>query len=154
MSNTPNQKKRRAERTRQFLETLMERYPRCFTPERQAVHPLAIGIQEAVRDDLKCDAEYADTPNWLIKQALARYTHAPSYLEALIAGRHRIDLQGQPAGEVTDEARAHARTRRDEQKKRAAERRRARNAERGKSPAREQARQRKLEGLAHKFNEQ
>lgn len=147
MSNTPSQKQRRAERAREFVGLLAERFPDCFTTERKRVRPLAIGIQQALRAALNDDAELADTPNWLIKQALARYTRAPAYLEAVMAGAPRVDLRGNPAGEVTDDARAHARARREEQKQRAAERRR----ERGRARKTEHQRER-LERLADKFN--
>lgn len=151
MSNTANQKKRRAERTRAFLDQLMERYPACFVWDRKTVRPLAIGIQERLREDLNRDPEWKDTPNWLVKQALARYTHAPSYLEALVAGRKRVALDGADAGEVTDEAREHARQRREEQKKQAAQRRRLAQKERQRA-SKENGERRKLERLAEKFN--
>ncbi|HKJ95850.1 MAG TPA: ProQ/FinO family protein [Gammaproteobacteria bacterium] len=151
MSNTANQKKRRAERTRAFLNQLMERYPACFVWDRKTVRPLAIGIQERLREDLNNDPEWSDTPNWLIKQALARYTHAPSYLEAIVAGRSRVTLDGSDAGDVTDEARQHARERREEQKKLAAQRRHRARKERER-PSRDERQRRKLERLAEKFN--
>lgn len=153
MANTANQKKRRAERTRQFLEVLINRYPDCFSARRDAVRPLAVGIQQSLMEDLARDPEFEETPNWVVKQALARYTNAPSYLEAIMAGRSRIDLAGAEAGEVTDEAKAHARQRREEQKRRAAERRQERARSRRKGAPRGQPAQRKLERLADKFND-
>lgn len=153
MSNTANQKKRRAERTREFLSRLSERFPGAFTPRRKDVRPLAIGIQEKLKTALEQDADLAGTPNWLIKQALARYTHAPSYLEAIVAGHNRVDLDGSDAGPVTDDARQHARGRREEQKKAAS----ARRAKSGRPQRPAKAKQAtpssgKLEKLAEKFN--
>ncbi|WP_435104146.1 ProQ/FINO family protein [Arhodomonas sp. AD133] len=151
MSNTPNQKRRRAERARDFLELLIDRYPQALFRERDKVRPLAIGIQQSLRKDLDSDETLKETPNWLVKQALARYTHAPAYLEAIIAGRQRIALDGSDAGEVTDEAVEHARQRREEQKQRAAERRRQRRPKR-RRPSAEAMREQKLQKLAEKFN--
>lgn len=154
MSNTPNQKRRRAERTRELVGELMRRFPASFHAERDKVRPLAIGIQEHLRAAMNADPAFEDTPNWLIKQALARYTHSPAYLEAIVAGHNRINLDGSDAGPVSDEAREHARARRDEQKKAAAERRRERQKQARRQPraAAGEASRRKLERLADKFN--
>ncbi|MCS4502671.1 RNA chaperone ProQ [wastewater metagenome] len=152
MSNTPNQKRRRAERARDFLEVLIDRHPNALSRERDHVRPLAIGIQEALRADLDADGELDETPNWLLKQALARYTHSPAYLEAIIAGHRRVGLDGADAGAVTEEAVAHARTRRDEQKARAAERRRQARKSRKRGDGQQNVQERKLQRLADKFN--
>ena len=106
---------------------------------------------ESLRADLDADDDLAETPNWLLKQALARYTHSPAYLEAIIAGRRRLALDGSDAGAVTETAIEHAQARRQEQKQRAAERRRQRSS---RNPSAEQARERKLQRLAAKFNKQ
>lgn len=153
MANTAQQKKRRAERTRAFLQTLIERYPRCFSADRDGVRPLAIGIQEQIRDELTNAEDTEAAPNWLIKQALARYTNAPAYLEAIIAGHQRIDLAGEPVAEVTEAAKANAQSRRAEQKKRAAERREARKGKGANKNRRQDAKQRKMERLASRFND-
>lgn len=147
MSNTPSQKQRRAERAREFVGELATRFPDCFTTDRRRVRPLAIGIQHELRKALDADPALAETPNWLVKQALARYTRSPAYLEAVMAGASRVDLNGNAAGEVTEDARNHARERREAQKARAAERRREQS--RHRSAERRQAR---LEQLADKFN--
>jgi ProP effector len=153
MSNTLNQKRRRAERTRELVAVLTQRFPESFHAERSKVRPLAIGIQEHLREAISADPELENTPNWLIKQALARYTHAPAYLEAIIAGHNRINLDGSDAGPVSDEAREHARARREEQKKAAAERRRERQkqARRQQRNTTGEPSRRKLERLADKF---
>lgn len=150
MSNTENQKRRRAERARAFLEELTDRYPRCFARQRQGVRPLAVGIHDRLKAALAEDPELADTANWVLKQALARYTHSPAYLQAVIAGHPRVDLDGSDAGPVTEDARRHARLRREEQKKRAAERHRGRSGRR--QPPGDEPHRRQLERLAEKFN--
>jgi ProP effector len=105
-------------------------------------------IEKAIRTSLDADDTAEPTPSWLIRQALARYTRAPAYLEAIIAGADRIDLNGEVVEPVTQAAITQAKTQRDEQKARAAERRRA-HAE----AAAEQKRREKLEKLADRFNQ-
>lgn len=156
MANSDTQKRERARRTREFLDELCTLYPTCFTRDAAAIRPLAIGIQKPLREQLAAHETLSDTPGWLIRQALALYTRSPAYLEATIARRTRINLDGTDAGDISDEAVAFARTRREEQKKRRAERQRrdGRNARRGKpaQPSPEEIRERKLAALAAKFN--
>lgn len=156
MANSETQKRERAQRTREFLDALITRYPACFSGDPANVRPLAIGIQKPLRADLAGDEAFADTPGWLIRQALALYTRSPAYLEATLARRTRVNLEGSDAGEVSDEAVEFARARREEQKQRQAERRkRSAQARRNKKPAKptaEEMKKRKLEALAAKFN--
>ena len=153
MATTQNQKRQRAERTRAFLDQLIEHYPDCFTRDRDGMRPLAIGIQQQVREAVANDAELKDTPGWLVRQALALYTRAPAYLDATIARRSRINLDGSDAGEITDEAVAYATERREEQKQRRAERRKqAKKPQKPRKPSADERKQQKMEELARKFN--
>ena len=124
MSNTANQKRRRAERTRTFIDDLTGRFPACFTTRREDTRPLAIGIEKEIRKALDGADGESEIPTWLIRQALARYTRSPAYLNAIIAGHERINLSGETVEAVTESAIARAREQRAEQKARAAERRR------------------------------
>jgi len=136
MATTDEQKRERAKRTREFLDHLITRYPDCFTANAATIRPLAIGIQKTIRTDLEQDPAMTDTPGWLVRQALALYTRSPSYLEATLAGKARVNLDGSDAGEITTEALEFAQTRRDEQKQRLAERRKqAAQAKRRKKEA-------------------
>ena len=45
-------KRDRGAEAREFLARLVERYPNCFTRERDKIRPLAIGIQQKLRADL------------------------------------------------------------------------------------------------------
>ncbi len=146
MSNTSNQKRRRAERTRAFIEELIQRFPACFSADAAAVRPLAIGIEKELKKALAAEGDDAP-PGWLIRQALARYTRAPAYLAAIMAGGDRIDLEGKAVEPVTESAIAHAKERRAEQKAQAAERRRQRAEQ-----AAEKRQQEKLQRLADHFN--
>ncbi len=154
MPATDSQKRERARRTREFLDQLIAHYPHCFTRERDAMHPLAIGIQKDLRRDLAGDEAFRDTPGWLIRQALALYTRSPAYLDATLAGRPRINLDGSEAGATSEEARRYARERREEQQRRhAARKKQGRRAPRpAKRPAAPELHQHKLEELAKKFN--
>ena len=148
MSNTANQRRRRAERTRAFIDELIKRFPACFTARRDDVRPLAIGIEKDIRKSLDDGDQASDVPTWLIRQALARYTRSPAYLNAIIAGHERINLAGETIEAVTEQAIARAREQRSEQKARAAERRRLRAEE-----AAEQRRRDRLQQLADRFNQ-
>lgn len=148
MATTPNQKRRRAQRTQAFVETLTQRFPACFTRNRDNVRPLAIGIEKAIRSRLEKDDATEPVPGWLIRQALARYTRTPAYLAAVMAGGDRIDLDGNPVEPVTEAAIEHASARRAEQKARAAERRR----QQAEAKA-ERERSEKLQRLADRFNQ-
>lgn len=153
MADTETQKRERAKRAREFLDQMVERYPQCFTRDRDSIRPLAIGIQKPLRADLERDDAFKDTPGWLIRQALALYTRSPAYLEATIAGRPRVALDGSDAGEITEQAQTYAQERREEQRRRQAERKaRQQRSKRPQQPTAEERKRRKLEALADKFN--
>ncbi|TVO61035.1 ProQ/FINO family protein [Spiribacter vilamensis] len=148
MSNSIRQRQRRAERTRDFLKEMTQRYPACFTGNRDAIRPLEIGIEKALRAALDHDDGDQAAPNWLIRQALARYTRSPAYLNAIIAGHDRVNLQGEAVEAVTESAISRAREQRAEQKQRTAERKRQQAEE-----AEARKRQEKLSQLADRFNQ-
>jgi ProP effector len=81
------------------LQLLMETYPKVFN--RDNVRPLKIGIQ----DDLIAEEKVAKNK---IKRALASYVRAPQYFRSLQDGADRINLQGEPQGQVTAEEAEHA----------------------------------------------
>jgi sRNA-binding protein len=80
-----------------MLELLRERFPKCFTRYPQPRRPLKIGIHKDV-----CAALAGVASRRILRQALAAYTSA-AYREQLKPGAVRIDLAGEPAGEVTPE---------------------------------------------------
>ncbi|WP_295399284.1 ProQ/FINO family protein [uncultured Thiocystis sp.] len=77
---------------------LAARYPACF--DWRQPRPLKIGIRE--------DLLAVGHPRPAIRRALVAYCSRVKYLKALRAGTPRIDLQGQPAGEVTEDDAADA----------------------------------------------
>lgn len=86
----------------QAAVTLMcETYPKAF--DRENVRPLKIGIQEDILADEKVSKTKA-------KRALASYVRSPQYHKSLVAGAARVDLNGEPAGTVTEQEADHAQT--------------------------------------------
>ena len=86
---------------------LRERFPQAFPSDYDAIKPLALGIQDALRQRLpEVDVD-------LLRRALANHTQRDGYLLALIHGRgdRRYDLDGRPVGTVTPEERAQAQQR-------------------------------------------
>ena len=80
---------------------LAEAYPACFDWEHP--RPLKINIHQ--------DLMAAGHDRIAVRRALGRYCQADRYRKALQPGAPRIDLQGQPAGAVTEREAAHARSR-------------------------------------------
>lgn len=98
--NTQSRNKNRV--ANQAAVTLMcETYPKAF--DRDNVRPLKIGIQEDILADEKVSKTKA-------KRALASYVRSPQYHKSLVAGADRVDLNGEPAGTVTEQEAEHAQT--------------------------------------------
>lgn len=112
----------------QTAARLAELFPACFaaTPPQ----PLKLRIQADIQER---------APNTFTRKSLSaflhRHTGSTAYLKALANAPHRIDLDGQPAGEVSDEHRQAAQQEVQRRKalhdeRRAAERAAARDAAR------------------------
>ncbi|EKP3111877.1 ProQ/FinO family protein [Escherichia coli] len=69
--------------------------------------PLKVGIMA----DIMVDIEKRGLPftTEMVKSAMALYTNQIDYYKALAKGMQRIDLDGNPAGEPTEEERTRAR---------------------------------------------
>jgi sRNA-binding protein len=78
---------------------LIALYPDCFDLNKP--RPLKIGI----RQDLLATGHDLKT----LRCVIGAYCRRRAYLKAMVAGAIRIDLQGQPAGEVTESDAADAR---------------------------------------------
>lgn len=99
------------EQSTALLNRLTETFPAAFFPfTARQVKPLKIGIHKDLEPTLK---EWGYPPAAL-KIALSRYTRARRYQVALLKEAQRVDLNGQEAGEVSDENRQIAQTRIDE----------------------------------------
>lgn len=103
-------------------EQLKARFPALFTG---APKPLKIKIQADIQER---------APGVFSKQALSaffrRYTGSTGYLIAITKSPHRFDLDGQPAGDITDEHRQVAETELARRRAKQRERREQEDAER------------------------
>jgi ProP effector len=84
---------------------LAERFPLAIKPKGADKSPLKIGVKQDVI------ARCPDLSKRQIRDALRDYTSGFLYLRALINGACRIDLDGQPAGEIAAEHRTGAQAR-------------------------------------------
>jgi ProP effector len=90
----------RSSRHRRILETRAElhtRFPKCFMPFGAPKLPLKIGIDK----DLLAVADGALHYQRML-WALIDYVNGDHYLAKLIAGAVRVDLDGNPAGTVSE----------------------------------------------------
>ncbi|WP_258599044.1 ProQ/FinO family protein [Mesorhizobium sp. AR07] len=78
----------------QLFRHLSAKWPAAFNPK--APRPLKIGIHHDIR---ALDDELSDDE---LGRALRAYTRMARYLARLDAGAARVDLDGEPAGEVSD----------------------------------------------------
>lgn len=88
---------------KKIREFLVARFPNCFAPRGQGPkRPLKLGIAR----DLKVGAR--ELSLYDVRQFLRDYCQGRRYLESLVAGAERVDLDGKPAGTVSQEEAAHA----------------------------------------------
>ena len=133
-NTTPAQEK--SVDTRSVLKDLQTRYPvfRDFSP-------LAIGI------DKQLFAALPDLSRKTVRLAMRSHTMTTRYLKEMEKGTQRLNLDGSPAGDVTDENRQHASELLKERFKKQAEQRKA-----AEQAARAESRkQEKLLALTEKF---
>ena len=88
------------------LTHLAETFPQTFELEKCRPHrPLKVGIAADLQ--ARCPAL-----EWrVLRVALAAYTGRVMYLRSLVAGAARVDLDGNPAGEVSARDAEHAASR-------------------------------------------
>jgi ProP effector len=91
--------------TRALWVMLTARFPQAFPLDACLIRPLKIGIH------LDILAAIPEADPLLLRRVLSRWCNRPVYLWTLAHGGARVDLHGQPAGEVTKEQQAHARER-------------------------------------------
>lgn len=114
-----------AQHPRHLLKTLQTQFP-AF---RDCL-PLSIGIDKAIKLALP------EVNKKALRIALSLHTHGNRYLRGMAKATERFNLDGSPAGEVTEEHRQHAAdTLRERMKKQADERRAAQKAEREQQKA-------------------
>jgi ProP effector len=129
---------------RALLKELQEKYPVL-----REVQPLAIGI------DKQLIAQQPEINRKALRIALGIHTNSIRYLKAMKKASNRFDLEGKPAGDVTEEQRAHASAMLEERLKKDAELRKVQRQaelERKKEEEAVQRRAEKLNQLAAKFS--
>ncbi|MDO8933896.1 MAG: ProQ/FINO family protein [Rhodocyclaceae bacterium] len=132
----------------QTARALLKEFQEKFAVFRDA-KPLAIGIDKQILERLP------ELDRKVLRTALRLHTGSVRYLKEMAKATARVDLDGNPAGEVPEEHRAHAtETLRERFKKDAEQRKAQRAAEEAQRAAEkaEQLRAEKLSQLTAKFS--
>jgi ProP effector len=98
--------KKRA-RTKAVITALAAKFPKCFAVPDTRRRPLKVGIDA----DLLAALSGTIRRTELIR-ALAMYCSSDGYLEGVLTGAWRVDLEGKPAGVVTADDERHAKAKR------------------------------------------
>lgn len=112
------------------IEFLANKFPNSFSV-KGAAKPLKIGIFADIAEQLTDDEPVSKTQ---VRHALRRYTNSWRYLEAVIKGGHRVDLEGSDVEELTQEHIDHATIQLNESKAKFNEKRKAKG-DKPKKPA-------------------
>ncbi len=110
--------------TNAILAYLYETFPLCFIAEGET-KPLKIGLFQDLAERLADDSKVSKTQ---LRVALRRYTSSWRYLKCIKEGAQRVDLDGNPCGELEAEHIEHAQATLKESQERA----RAKRAEQAK----------------------
>lgn len=124
--------------TKDIITYLAKKFPQCFSVEGNA-KPLKIGIFEDLANQLAEDEHVSKTR---IRTALRNYTNSWRYLHSVKVGTQRVDLDGNPCGEITQEQQQHAEQQLAESKAAAAARAAERRQQQGADEAKETRRKR------------
>jgi ProP effector len=90
--------------TNAILAYLYETFPSCFIAEGET-KPLKIGLFQDLAERLADDSKVSKTQ---LRVALRRYTSSWRYLKCIKAGAVRVDLDGNPSGELEQQHIEHA----------------------------------------------
>lgn len=111
------------------------------SPTFRDCKPLALGIDKAIH------ARFPEFERKLVRTAMRMHTASTRYLKAVEKATERFDLEGNVAGEVTEEHRSHAAQTLKERFAAAAKRKRDQQKEEEAQRRAEQAEERKAERL-------
>lgn len=100
--------------SKEVIVFLAERFPRCFSAEGEA-RPLKIGIFQDLVSRVEGEMSLSKTQ---LRSALRLYTSSWRYLYGIKAGATRVDLDGNPCGELDEQHVEHARQQLEEAKAR------------------------------------
>lgn len=98
LSQTTDELERPPISAEQMLEILMEKFPNTFFKVPEKIRPVQKYIHKKIRRAL--NNEYTKDE---ISSALALYTQNADYCQKLIEGGERIDLTGNPCGEISSQ---------------------------------------------------
>lgn len=84
------------------VELLKAYYPNCFK-EAKDVKPLKIGIKQDLVKNLGSREDIVINDKACMVNSLAYYVNSIGYHKCVVVGAVRIDLEGNPSGEVTAE---------------------------------------------------
>lgn len=121
--------------------TLLKQLEQTFDVFRTAA-PLAVGIDKAVI------ARMPEVNKKTLRIALGLHTNSVRYLKSIEKAQTRVDLDGNPAGDVSEEHRKHASELLRERFKKAAQKRK----EQALAEQQEKQRTEKLRQLTEKFS--
>lgn len=100
--------------SKEVIAFLAERFPLCFTAEGEA-RPLKIGIFQDLVARVEGEQNLSKTQ---LRSALRLYTSSWRYLYGVKPGAIRVDLDGNPCGELEEQHVEHARKQLEEAKAR------------------------------------
>lgn len=103
------------------IEFLAEKFPASFSVKGEA-KPLKIGIFADIAEQI---TEQDPVSKTQVRHALRRYTNSWRYLEAVVKGGQRVDLEGNDVAELTEEHVSHAKLQLEESKAKFQEKRKA-----------------------------
>lgn len=104
-------KNRQRKTNNKKLGKLVSYWPALFSLDNP--RPMAVGIDAAIKADMNARQL---SGKGLVLFSLGRYATHRKYLQSLVAGGPRYDLNGNPCGEVTPEEQKHAAERLEELK--------------------------------------
>jgi ProP effector len=84
------------------VELLKAYFPLCFK-EMKEVQPLKIGIKQDLVKQLSTMTDVVVSDKSCMVNSLSYYVNSPAYHKSVVAKAVRIDLDGNPAGVVTEE---------------------------------------------------
>ncbi|MGL5701328.1 MAG: RNA chaperone ProQ [Kluyvera sp.] len=100
--------------SKEVIAFLAERFPQCFSAEGEA-RPLKVGIFQDLVERVEGEMNLSKTQ---LRSALRLYTSSWRYLYGIKPGAVRVDLDGNPCGELDEQHVAHARQQLEEAKAR------------------------------------
>jgi sRNA-binding protein len=84
------------------VELLKAHFPNCFKDIKET-QPLKVGIKQDLAKIISTRTEIVIGDKACMVSSLAYYVNSLAYLKNMVAGAHRIDLDGNQAGLVTPE---------------------------------------------------